>query len=223
MLPLRSDGFGEAQPTPPELENRQIRTVDLLDPPSGDEFEFTVEEVPPDVLARSTWTADCPVDSVDLRYVTVTFVGFDGLLHTGEILVHERVADGVVDVFRQLFDIRFPIEEMRVVRLEELDAPPTGDGNNTTGFVCRLAVGSSSFSQHAFGLAIDINPFHNPYQKGSLILPELSTSYLDRSNVRPGMILSEDDVVLAFRSIGWAWGGYWNSLKDYHHFSSNGR
>jgi hypothetical protein len=75
---------------------------------------------------------------------------------------------------------------------------------------------------HAYGLAIDLNPFQNPYKQGSLVIPELSTSYLDRSYDRPGMVHHGDLVWQAFRDIGWGWGGDWSSPKDYTHFSSNG-
>ena len=69
---------------------------------------------------------------------------------------------------------------------------------------------------------IDINPFHNPYVKGDLVLPELASAYLDRENVRPGMIIEGDVVTLAFAEIGWGWGGNWKSLKDWMHFSLSG-
>ena len=106
----------------------------------------------------------------------------------------------------------------------ELDAHPTGDGNDTGAFVCRPSTGSTTtFSQHAYGLAIDVDPFQNPYTKGDLVLPELASSYLDRDDVRPGMITPDGVVVRAFESIGWTWGGTWSSLKDYQHFSQNGR
>ena len=222
-MPLRDDGHGQVQPTPDELIVRTIQAADVLPPPSGDDFEATVGPVPDDVAERSSWSADCPVTLEELRYLTMSYVGFDGEFHTGEIIVHERVADDVVDVFRQLHTAAFPIEEMRVRTAEELTAPPTGDGNITSGLECRKAVGSTSFSQHAFGLAIDINPFQNPYERGDLVLPELASSYLDRANERPGMIFRNGPVVQAFTSIGWIWGGNWNSLIDLHHFSENGR
>ena len=69
---------------------------------------------------------------------------------------------------------------------------------------------------------VDINPFHNPYLKGDLVLPELASAYIDRTDVRPGMIQPGDVVVEAFAAIGWAWGGDWNSLKDWMHFSASG-
>ena len=222
-LPLRSDGFGQVLPTPPELIDRRIATVDLLPAPAGGFFEWTQGPVPEDVLARSTWNAGCPVGVEDLRYLTISFYGFDGRAHTGELIVHAATADGLVTVFEALFENRFPIEEMRVVEARELDLPPTGDGNNTTSFVCRPAVGSGSWSQHAFGLAVDLNPFQNPYAKGDLVLPELASAYLDRDQLRPGMILPGDVAVEAFSAMSWGWGGDWISLKDFMHFSANGR
>jgi hypothetical protein len=139
------------------------------------------------------------------------------------MIVHETVATDIVTVFERLYEARFPIEEMRVVTPEELAAPPTGDDNNTTAFVCRPVTGGTTFSEHASGLVIDVNPFHNPYQRADLILPELAADYLDRSAGRPGLIRDGDAVVDAFTDIGWTWGGRWRSLKDYQHFSLNGR
>jgi len=221
-LPLRPDEHGEVQPTPPELVDRRLATPADLPPPSSAEFEWTVKPVPADVLARSSWVPECPVAVDELAYVTVSHVGFDGGIHTGELLVNTRWAEGVVEVFRRLFEAAFPIEQMRIIRAEEIDAPPTGDWNDTTSFVCRPAVGNTSWSQHAYGLAIDINPFHNPYLKGDLVLPELATSYTDRDNLRSGMIQPGDVVVSAFAEMGWPWGGNWNTLKDWMHFSASG-
>jgi hypothetical protein len=222
-LPLRLDGHGVAQETPDELVDRRLATVDLLDPPLSAEFESSIGPIPPDVLARSSWQEGCPVGVEDLRYLTMSHYGFDGEFHTGEMIVNATVAEDVVRVFARLHEERFPIEQMRVIRAEEIDDHPTGDWNETTSFVCRPAVGSSNWSQHAFGLAIDLNPFHNPYLKGDLVIPELARAYTDRDHVREGMILEGDVVVEAFAEIGWAWGGDWNTLKDWMHFSLTGR
>ena len=222
-LPLREDGNGEVLPTPPELVDRRLETLDLLPPPVGDTFQWSAGPVPDEVLARSSWREGCPVTPDQLVYLTLTHHGFDGRLHTGEMIVNQAVADDVVEVFGQLYEAGFPIEQMRVIRAEEIDAHPTGDFNDTTAFVCRPAVGSSSWSQHAYGLAIDINPFHNPYVKGDVVLPELASAYVDREEVRPGMINEGDVVTRAFDAIGWGWGGRWSSLDDWMHFSRNGR
>lgn len=221
-LPLRPDGYGEVRPTPPELVDRRLTAPDLLPPPADGAYAATIAAVPDAVLARSTWTPDCPVTVAELRYLTVGFRGFDGTAHTGELLVNARVADDVARVFGELFAAGFPIEEMRVVDRSELDAPPTGDDDNTTAFACRKATGLSNWSAHAYGLAVDVNPFQNPYTRGDLVLPELSSAYLDRGNARPGMIFDGGPVVAAFRRIGWMWGGHWDEPVDRHHFSQTG-
>ncbi len=128
----------------------------------------------------------------------------------------------MVTVFGRLYAAHFPIEEMRITRRDEQDVAPTGDGNNTGAFNCRATVGATTYSQHAYGLAVDVNPFQNPYTKGDVVLPELSSSYVDRGWVRPGMITASGPVVRAFESVGWTWGGTFRSLKDLQHFSQNG-
>lgn len=224
-LELRpGERIGVAQPTPPALTDRRFWTTDVLPPPASDAFVFAIETPPPTlVVARSTWQETCPIDLAELAYVQVAFVGFDGLHHTGELLVHVDHANAIVDVFAQLHKQRFPFEEIRVTRQDELTAPRTGDDNNTSSFVCRPPLGgaSSSWSQHAYGLAIDINPFHNPYVKGDLVVPELATAYLDRSRQLPGMVTSAEAAL--FAGLGWGWGGDWNSASDWMHFSNNGR
>ena len=222
LLALRpGDGLGVATPTPVELVDRQLWTVDHLDPPTGNEFVSSlITPPPPDVIERSTWRPECPVGIDALAYGQVSFYGFDGLFHTGEFLVHQDFGEGIVEIFRELHATRFPIEEMRVTTQGDVDAPRTGDANNTSSFVCRLAVGSSSWSRHAHGGAIDINPFHNPFVRGDLVLPELASSYIDRTNERPGMVTPA--VVALFADLGWGWGGEWTSVDDWMHFSDTG-
>lgn len=224
-LPLRPDGFGQVLDTPPVLRDRRMTATSLLPPPADGRFAATVGAVTPTIRARmgETWSAACPVALTDLRYLTVAFRGFDGDAHTGELVVHSSVADDVVSVFRRLFAEGFPIEEMRLPTTADLDAPPTGDGNNTAAYVCRAARGQTSWSQHAYGRAVDINPFHNPMVKRDLVLPELASAYKDRSVVRPGMHLPGGPSVAAFAAVGWEWGGTWRSSKDWMHFSQNGR
>lgn len=227
-LPLRADGTPEVPPTPPELAVRRFTLPDTVAMLPGEGFAAEVADpAPAEVLARSTWQPGCPVAADELAWVRLTFWGFDDARHTGELLVHSDVADDMVAVFRALYDARFPLEAMEVTPAAALDAAPTGDGNGTESFVCRAVTGGSSFSQHAYGLAVDVNPFQNPYVKGEgtdrVVVPELASSYLERDAVRPGMVLADDAVVRAFAAVGWEWGGAWRTLKDYQHFSRNGR
>ncbi|MGI5129057.1 M15 family metallopeptidase [Pseudonocardia sp. CA-107938] len=221
-LPLDGDGTPQVLPTPPDLVDRRLPTVDELPPPADGTFTSTVSPVPPDVLARSTWAPQCPVAATDLRYVTVAFHGFDGRPHTGELLLNASVAEKVAGAFHSLWDAGFPIERMRITSVAERDAPATGDGNTTGAFVCRAARGLTRWSAHAYGLAVDVDPFQNPYRNGERVLPELASAYLDRANVRPGMIRPGDAAVRAFARIGFTWGGTWRSPVDLQHFSATG-
>lgn len=209
--------------TPEALTDRRFVTVGSLPPPPDDTFLATISAVSNDTLARSTWREGCPVSQAELAYLTVSFFGFDHVFHTGELLVNRAVADDVAAVFERLHAARFPIEQISIISQGQLDADPSGDGNITTGFVCRRVVSGTAWSQHAYGQAIDINPFHNPYLRGRTVVPELAGAYLDRDHVRPGMIIEGDAVVAAFADIGWSWGGNWVSAKDWMHFSANGR
>ncbi|WP_246050982.1 M15 family metallopeptidase [Nocardioides guangzhouensis] len=224
MLPRTADGFGEVRPTPAVMRVRRWNTPDTVAPLPGTGFTArVVSPAPADVIARSTWRPGCPVGKQDLAWVRMAYRGFDGARHSGEMLVNASVADDVVGVFRRLYRARFPIESMGITTKADQDAPPTGDGNVTGAFACRPVRGSTTFSQHAYGLAIDLDPFQNPYHRGDLVLPELASSYLDRGWVRPGMITPDGPAVRAFAAIGWGWGGTWSSLKDFQHFSQNGR
>lgn len=224
-LPLRPDGLGVMSPTPPELVERRLPTRSALPPPEGGRFRSTIGPVTPAIRQRmgKTWSPRCPVGLDGLRYLTVSFRGFDGEAHTGELVVAAGVAADLVSVFAALFAADFPIEEMRLPTTADVDAHPTGDGNNTAALVCRATTGGGGWSAHAYGLAIDINPFQNPYEKDGVVLPELASSYLDRSWRRPGMIGPRSLAVREFARIGWSWGGSWSTLVDYQHFTATGR
>jgi hypothetical protein len=174
---------------------------------------------------RYSWRPGCPVPLEDLRLLTLTYWGFDGAPHTGEMVVHRDVAGSVTRVFGALFDERFPIQRMRLVDAYGGDDDRSMAANNTSGFNCRWATGHAGvWSEHSYGRAIDINPVQNPYISGSgEVAPPAGAALADRSRRAPGMIHAGDATVAAFEAIGWSWGGAWTSIKDYQHFSSSGR
>lgn len=207
------------------LRVRDLPTVDELPPPADGTWASTIGPIDQALRTRmgGTWQRGCPVALADLRYLTVAFRGFDGAAHTGELIVRRKAASGIVGVFRKLFSAGFPIESMRIATDADLREPPTGDGNTTAAFVCRSARRQTRFSAHAYGLALDLNPFQNPYHRGDLVLPELASSYLDRTWHRPGMLVAGGAAVRAFAAIGWSWGGSWTRTKDTMHFSALNR
>jgi len=175
------------------------------------------------LMVGSSWHAGCPTRIRDLRLVNVTYRGFDDRPQHGRLAVHRTWADEILVVFRRLYREGFPIRRVRLVDRFDADDRESMRHDNTSAFNCRFVAGTTSWSQHAFGRAIDINPVENPYVDGSHVSPRRGRRYLDRSDVRPGMIVRGGVVLRAFQRIGWGWGGAWSSAKDYQHFSANGR
>jgi poly-gamma-glutamate synthesis protein (capsule biosynthesis protein) len=170
----------------------------------------------------SSWRPGCPVPLEDLRYLRVGHWGFDGVPHLGELVVHHDEVEDLRVVFATLFSQRFPIRTMRLVDDFGADDDTSVAADNTSAFNCRAVTGGSRWSQHAYGRAIDVNPLENPYvTNGTTSIPG-SVPYLDRSDLRPGMIGAGDGVVDAFAARGWAWGGFWTAPVDYQHFSASG-
>jgi poly-gamma-glutamate synthesis protein (capsule biosynthesis protein) len=174
----------------------------------------------------ASWHPGCPVAPAELRLVRVPYWGFDGSRHAGALVVRATVAGRIAAVFERLYRERFPIR-----RIAPAAAYGGSDGrsmaaDNTSAFNCRRVEGSSHWSDHAFGAAIDLNPVENPYVTGTKVAPRGSWHFatLDRSagaHVPRGTITADDVVVRAFAAIGWEWGGTW-SHKDYQHFVAAG-
>jgi poly-gamma-glutamate synthesis protein (capsule biosynthesis protein) len=199
-----------------------VTTKAVTGPPA---YEATINAIGDATAARmaSSWRPGCPVSLADLRFLTLTYWGYDGVAHRGELVVHAEQATRVVDAFRALFDSRFPIERMELVDAYGGDDHASTLANNTAAFNCRAVVGNpGSWSEHAYGRAIDVNPRVNPYLLDPHVRdPELAP-YIDRSVDDPGMIRPGDAAVQAFAAQGWQWGGAW-SPTDYQHFSATGR
>jgi hypothetical protein len=174
------------------------------------------------LMIGSSWHEGCPVALRALRLVRVTYVGFDADAHRGRLVVHRAWADEILDVFERLYRRGFAVRRVRLVDRYGADDRASMRHDNTSAFNCRYVAGTTTWSQHAYGRAIDLNPVENPYVSGSRVSPRRGRAFLDRSDVRPGMVVRGDAAWRAFRRIGWGWGGSWTSSKDYQHFSANG-
>jgi hypothetical protein len=181
-----------------------------------------VGEIGPSTTAdlRHSYRAGCPVGPSGLRTVRVSYWGFDRRIHVGRIVVAAQVAPDVLTVFRVLWNERFPIRRLRPVSAYRGSDDASMAADNTSGFNCRFVGGTRRWSQHAYGLAIDVNPVENPYVQGSHVSPPAGRAYVDRSRYRKGMAVSGGVLVRAFASVGWKWGA---SFGDYQHFSTTGR
>jgi len=170
-----------------------------------------------------SWRPGCPVPLRDLRLLTMTYRGFDGRSHTGRLVVHRDVAREVVGAFRELYAAGFPIRRMVPVDAYGGSDFRSIEADNTSAFNCRYVDGTTRWSEHAYGRAIDINPIENPYVSDGRTSHAASRAYVDRSRRLPGMALEGGALVRAFDGIRWGWGGRWSGVKDYQHFSASGR
>ena len=179
--------------------------------------------------ARDFWHRGCPVPRAGLRLLTVPYWGFDRQVHAGQLIVNASAARPLGGVFKRLYRLRFPIRHMTVQEVYGPRAMHPADGDPSASFECRQAVpspctggrGTGSWSMHAYGLAVDLNPVENPYVGCGQSRDPATRPYQDRSRHRRGMVTPR--VIEAFRSIGWGWGGSWSgSTKDYMHFSATG-
>jgi poly-gamma-glutamate synthesis protein (capsule biosynthesis protein) len=182
-------------------------------------------------LEASTWHPGCPVPLEDLRLLQFNYVGFDGEIKRGPMIVNASVAEDVLWVFEQLFDAGFALKRVGLAREfheRRWEEQPNSRRSVTASFNCRVVITpagpGTEFSQHSYGLAVDVNPLQNPFvREDGWVRNRYARPFVDRSGEEPGMIHDGDVVVTSFAAIGWSWGGRWSGGKDYMHFSLLGR
>ncbi|MBD8868561.1 CapA family protein [Nocardioides donggukensis] len=229
---IRPDGTPErltgAAARRARAQHRASRTCAEVAAAPGQEaarFESSIRRIGPALRQRmrSSHGARCPLDHEDLRHLRVSHVGFDGRVQTGELVVAARQAKAVVDVFRTLFRAGYPIRRMRLVSEYGGRDARSMAANNTSAYNCRRVAGTRRWSDHAYGLAIDINPVQNPYLRdGAPVAPPAGRRFAGagRSETADpgwGVIHAGDPVTRAFAAVGWQWGGRW-AEPDYQHF-----
>ena len=193
----------------PDIEGKTFKVV------------FTINEIDEVIYNRinnMSYKENAHITLDDLRYLELTYWGFDDQRHYGELIVNQLVADEVIEIFKELYDNHYPIEKMTLVDDYDADDLKSMAANNTSAFNYRKVAGTNKLSNHSFGLALDINPLQNPYISNNYVSPEGGNEYLDREIYQMGMINKEDICYQAFTSRGWEWGGDWKSIKDYQHF-----
>ena len=176
-------------------------------------------------MTGNSWHRGCPVGLDSLRLLRVPhWTMGDRDVHTGRLVVHTDSDDNVLRAMRDLLHARFPIRRMDLIDRYGGDDHRSMNADNTSAFNCRFVAGTSRWSMHAYGRAIDVNPIENPYVSGSHVSPPAGAPYADRSSDAAGVIHGGDAVVKAFaRRAGWQWLGYGpQSYRDYQHFSANG-
>lgn len=167
------------------------------------------------------------ISLAEFRYLRVLHMGFDGQVHIGELIVNQVIAEDILKIMAELYRHSYPIEKMLLIDEYGADDEQSMADNNTSAFNYREIAGSGRLSNHAKGLAIDINPLYNPYVKqtgdgGRQVSPSGGEAYADREGDFPYKIDGDDLCCKLFLEYGFAWGGNWRSVKDYQHFEYGG-
>jgi hypothetical protein len=190
-------------------------------------FEYKTKRITGDVrkkITGSSWHRGCPVPRRKLRLIRASHWDFKGNVDRGALIVHRKEKREMIRALRKLFRAKFRVRRMNLIDRYGADDHRSMNADNTSAFNCRFVAGTTRWSEHAYGRAIDINPIENPYVTPSgHVSPPAGAEYTDRSRDRKGMIHHGDEVWDAFRDVGWKWGGDWSGTKDYQHFSATGR
>ena len=188
--------------------------------------DFSVAPISDSLFARmqgKSYPEGCTVARSDLRHVKVLHVDAQGKVHKGELICNKAIAQDLVDIFRQLYQARYPIEKIRPIDDYDADDEQSMSDNNTSSFCYRTVSGTQKLSKHALGMAVDINTRYNPWvRKGTdgrqLVSPSNGLPYADRRKSYPYKIVKGDLLYRLFIQYGFRWGGNWRSMKDYQHF-----
>lgn len=188
--------------------------------------DFTASAIPDSIwhlMQGKTFHPNPHIQRDDLRLVRLLHWDYDNRTHHGELICNRKIADRIINIFRQLYLAHYPIERIELPDNYGADDETQMRANNTSCFCYRAVAGSKTLSKHAQGLAIDLNTLYNPYCKrrkdGTLVVqPATATPYVDRTCSFPYKISRDDLAYILFTKNGFEWGGDWRSLKDYQHF-----
>ena len=183
---------------------------------------FSAEPIPSQVEARmrgSSFPEGATVSLDELRYLRLSYYDFNGVPQTGEMVCNVAIAQDLLEIFEALFEAKYPIRSIRLI--DDFGASDDASmlADNTSCFNYRLVPGQGNLSRHALGMAVDVNPFENPYiDRQGVIRPPEAERYVDRTADFPHKIDCDDLCCRLFRAHGFTWGGGWAHSKDYQHF-----
>ena len=139
-----------------------------------------------------------------LTTVNVPITNKDGTKGTRGVRVHKAIAQDVYNACLAAQNSGFKIYDIGGYRTF---------GTDTAG-----KSGGLSYSQHCYGLAVDINPTENGQFKNG----KATGNWFYDPGGNEYSIQANSTLVTTFKSMGWGWGGEWHSSKDYMHFSFMG-
>lgn len=169
-------------------------------------------------IMGKSYRPNSDIQPKDLRYLRLLYIDFCGETRIGEMICNYRIAPILLNIFQILYRNEYAIERIQLVDDFQADDDICCIKNNTSCFNYRNIAGTSLLSKHAYGLAVDVNPFYNPYVVGDRITPPGAESYANRNRNFPHKLGPGDLCYELFTENGFQWGGDWTHCKDYQHF-----
>ncbi len=187
---------------------------------------FYVKKIDDDTwksMKGKSYHKGCPVKRRELRRVRILYVGFDKKTHIGELITNKKIAAVCRDIFKKLYFKNYELKRVQPIDAYDGDDEASMEANNTSCFNHRVVAGSSTLSKHAYGMALDINPRHNPYviKSTGYVSPKNGKKFANRSKKFKHKITHKDLVYKLFHKEGFFWGGDWIYTKDYQHFQKS--
>ena len=187
---------------------------------------FSSQDIPNDIYEKMLGNSipleyKSKVNLDNLSYLKLSYFGFDNQPHVGEMIVNSKLSNDVLSIFQELYDIKYPIEKIKLIDEYNANDESSMSDNNTSCFCYRVISGTTSLSNHAKGTAIDINPLYNPYIANGYVSPASASIYANRNLHSAYQINQNDELYKIFTKYGWSWGGNWSGKKDYQHFEKN--
>ena len=187
---------------------------------------FSVQPIPDSVFLRMkgrSWPEGCTVRRADLRYLRLSHFDAEKKEHVGEMVCNKAIANDLLEIFRELYRHKYPIQRIRLIDDYEAEDERSMRDNNTSCFCYRTVSGTTKLSKHATGMAVDINTLYNPYVRTGkdgrrIVEPATATEYVDRRKSFPYKIVKGDLLYRLFLQHGFTWGGSWRTMKDWQHF-----
>lgn len=188
--------------------------------------EFSVQPIPDSVFLRMqgrSWPEGCAVRRADLRYLRLSHFDAEKNEHVGEMVCNKAIANDLLEIFRELYRQKYPIQRIRLIDDYEAEDEWSMRDNNTSCFCYRKVSGTTKLSKHATGMAVDVNTLYNPYVRTGkngrrIVEPATAVKYVDRSKSFPYKIVKGDLLYRLFIRHGFKWGGSWRTVKDWQHF-----
>lgn len=187
--------------------------------------QFYISKITNEILEKingKSYKTGCPVPLQDLRYIHVLHKDLEGYTLEGEMICNTYIANGLLEIFEELYKANYPIEKIRLIDEYDAHDEKSMEDNNSSCFNFRFVSHTSQISKHGLGLAVDINTLYNPYIKKlnnkTIIEPVTAEPYTNRDSNFTYKIVKNDLCYNLFTSHGFEWGGDWENRKDYQHF-----